>query len=114
MKNRKNQILDEDYKQPLKALTEQQLQGLVQFKIRYPKYILSKIDAQLLRQKKSKEDLLNKIKPTSNENSFRENLILFWNKNLLWLILVVLFAPFPFGTLVVIGSIYFSLKKFSL
>ena len=113
MKNDDKSILDEEDFWKIKELTNRQLAGLVQTKVRYPNYVLLKIDTEIIRRNFSKDELLNQDLLQENENTLKENFHLFWKKNKLLLIISLLISPFPFGSLIIIFSIYFSLKRFS-
>ena len=113
MKNEDKSILDEERFWKKEELTNRQLAGLIQSKVRYPNYILSKIETEINRRHLSKNDLLNQSLGLKNENTLKENFLLFWKKNKLVLIILMLISPFPFGSLIIIFSIYFSLKRFS-
>ena len=113
MKNEDKQILDEEdfWKNP--ALNNRQLAGLIQSKVRYPNYILSRIETEITRSDLSKNELLKQNLHSENKNTLKENFQLFWKNNKLILIILMLISPFPFGSFIIIYSIYLSLKIFS-
>ena len=57
MKNRDNQILDEEDFWKIKELSNRQLAGLVQTKVRYPNYILVWINTEIARRNLDKNEL---------------------------------------------------------
>ena len=113
MENDDKQILDEEVFGKKPALNNRQLAGLIQSKVRYPNYILLKIETEITRRNLSKNELLNQDLIPENKNTLKENVPLFWKKNKLILITLMLISPFPFGSLIIAFSIYFSLKIFS-
>ena len=114
MENKDKLILDEEGFWKIKELTHRQLADLIQSKVRYPSYILSKIDTEITRRNLSKNELTNEIFEIKNETTLKENFHLFWKKNKLILIILILISPFPWGSLIIIFSTYFSLKRFSI
>jgi len=119
MKFNNNQVLDEGDFGKTQKLTERQLAGLVQSKVRYPKYILIKIDAEIKKRNLDKNDLLTLVLLEKNENTLQQNFNLFYKKNKaasIFLFLIVFLGLFsiPWASFVIIFSIYFSLKKYSI
>ena len=114
MENEKHQILDEGEFQISRNLTDRHLASIVQSEVRYPNYILKKMEDEINLRNLSKSDLLLVNLTYKNEYSLKENFNLFYKKNKLLLILLILISPFPWGTLIIFFSIYFSLKKYSL
>ena len=114
MKKEDDSILDNDNFWKIKDLTKQQLTGLIQSKVRYPNYISSRIETEIARRNLSKIELFNQTLLQEKKYTLKENFHLFWKKNKLILIILILISPFPFGSLIIILSIYFSLKHFSM
>lgn len=114
MKRDNKSILDCEYFWEIKNLTKRQLAGLIQSKVRYPNYILSKIEVEVSRRNLSKIELDKEILIEENKNTLKESFQLFWKKNKPSLIILLLISPFPWGSLIIIFSIYFSLKRFSI
>ncbi len=114
MKKEDESILDEDNFWKIKELTNRQLAGLIQSKVKYPNYILSKINAEITRRNLSKNELTNDFLEVEKENNLKENFHLFWKKNKVIFIILLLISPFPWGSLIIIFSTYFSQKRFSI
>jgi len=116
MKNRDKLILDEEDFWKIKKLTNRQLASLVQSKVRYSNYILAKIDTEIDRRNLEKRELLEVILLEKNNKSVGEKFILFYKKNktattFLSVFSILSLFKSPFVSLIIIFSIYFSLKK---
>jgi len=69
MKNEDKSILDEGDFWKKKELTNRQLASLVQSKVRYPNYILAKIDAIITERSLDKNDLRKEFLLEKNTNT---------------------------------------------
>ncbi len=116
MKNDDNQILDDGSFWKTKKLSNRQLAGLIQTKVRYPNYLLSKIDAEIIRRKLDKNDLLKEVLLEKNTATPLEKFLFFYKNNktgTIFLSIITFFSLFtiPWLSFIIIFSIYFSLKK---
>ncbi|MFK7771751.1 MAG: hypothetical protein AB8F94_06415 [Saprospiraceae bacterium] len=116
MKNEDDQILDEGIFSKTKQLSNRQLASLVQTKVRYPNYILSRIDVEINRRNLDKNDLLKENLLEKNKATTKERFLFFYKKNKTATIFlsIISFASLftiPWVFFVIIFSIYFSLKK---
>lgn len=119
MKNDDNQILDDEDFWKVKELSNRQLAGLIQTKVRYPNYISSKIDAEITRRNLDKNDLQKKDLLEKNTATIYERFLFFYKNNTTATFFLFIFSFLslfsnPWVSFVIIFSIYFSLKKNSM
>lgn len=116
MKNGEKEILDEEIFWKMKELSNRQLSGLIQTKVKYPDYILSKINAEITRRNLDKNDLLKEVLLEKNTLTIFEKFVFFYKNNkaaTIFLLVITFLSLFtlPWVFFVIIFSIYFSLKK---